>query len=422
MQGSVHTHSLPNTATPYSGGVAAQGRIVPAGGVIRVAAPAGAYGQAIVEQLLVKPGDTVEVSQPIAYLSGRALLQAQVVAAEHDQATASAALAEAQAAQTRAMAELQVQLTDLEGRVAVAEANAHLASITSHLAWDEAKLAEAAALAGVETAKHLQQAEQAASAATVATAQAQLDVIPKTRTPERPLAAASLEEAKAAQARADAEAAAQVAEAKDKAALATQHTREAEAALITEPASDDLAKLAPVQAEVYTARASAAATRKLLESTQVALAADVAAAQARVDAASAALAVAHAQLAMSEVRAPSAGKVLAIMTHPGEAVGPAGVLQLGDISAMYVDALVYSDDIPGVHVGQKTLTTGSALPEDGLTGLVTEISPMVAGNTLPNTDPTVFSDQPVVLVKVRLDNPAPAANLIDGQVKVQFAP
>ena len=57
-----------------------------------------------------------------------------------------------------------------------------------------------------------------------------------------------------------------------------------------------------------------------------------------------------------------------------------------------------------------------------VTGEVVAITPMVAGNTLPNTDPTVFSDQPVVLVRVKLDNPAPAANLINGQVKVQFAP
>ncbi len=68
------------------------------------------------------------------------------------------------------------------------------------------------------------------------------------------------------------------------------------------------------------------------------------------------------------------------------------------------------------------MTTGSALPDEGLLGSVVEISPTVVANTLPNTDPTVFSDQPVVLVKVRLDNPEPAANLINGQVKVQFAP
>ncbi len=422
MQGSVRMHAVPNASNPYSGGVAAQGRIVPAGGVVRVAAPAGAYGQAIVDRLLVKSGDTVEANQPLAYLHGRALLQAQVDAAEHDKAAAAAALAQAEAAQNRATAELQMQLADLEGRVEVAEANAHLASVNSHLALDEARQAETVALAAVESAKHLVQAEQAASAATVATAQAQLDVIPKNRATDRTLAAANLQEAKAAQTRADAEAAAQIEEAQAKASLAAQHTRQAEAALILEPAADDMAKLAPVQAEARTARASAAAARKLLESTQAALAADIATAQARVDAADAAVAVARAQLAMSEVRAPSAGKVLAIMTHPGEAVAPSGVLQLGDISAMYVDALVYSDDIPGVHVGQKTLTTGSALPDDGLTGEVTEISPMVAGNTLPNTDPTVFSDQPVVLVKVRLDNPAPAASLINGQVKVQFAP
>jgi multidrug resistance efflux pump len=114
--------------------------------------------------------------------------------------------------------------------------------------------------------------------------------------------------------------------------------------------------------------------------------------------------------------------VLAVLAHVGESVGPAGLLQMGDLSQIYVDTLVFIDDIPGVHVGQTTQVTGSALPPDGLSGVVTSISPMVAGNTLPNPDPTVFSDQTVVLVKVRLDNAAPAAGIINGQVTVRFAP
>jgi ABC exporter DevB family membrane fusion protein len=421
-QGAGRTRSIFSSSSPFSGGVAAQGRIVPSGGVLRIAAPTGASGQAIVDELLVKEGDMVEANQLLANLHGRALLQAQVDAALRDQNSASAALSEAQAAQAHAAAEIQVQITDLDGRTAIADANVKLAVSSSSLALEEAKQSESATVAAVETAKKLQQAAQAATTASVAVAQAQFDAIPKTRTAERAIATAQIDEAKAAKLRADAEAAAQVEELQSKADLAVVHTRQAEAALVTEPAAEASANLAPVQAEALAARASAAAARKLLETVQAERAADVAAAQARVDAAASALAVVRAQLALSEVRAPAAGKVLSILTHPGEAVNPIGLLLLGDTRDMYVDALVYIDDLAGVHVGQKTLTTGSALPDDGVTGLVVAITPMVAGNTLPNTDPTVFSDQPVVLVRVKLDNSDPAANLVNGQVKVQFAP
>lgn len=421
-QGAGRTHSIFGGLNPFSGGVAAQGRIVPSGGVLRIAAPTGAAGQAMVDELLVKEGDTVEPNQLLAYLHGRTLSQAQVDAALRDQSAATAALSEAQAAQAHAAAEIQVQIADLDGRAAIADANVKLALISSGLALAESKQSAAAAAAALDSAKKLQQTAQAASAASVAVAQAQFDAIPKTRTAERAIASAQIDEAKAAKLRADAEAAAQVDELQAKADLAAIHTRQAETALVTEPASENSTTLAPVQAEVLAARGSAAAARKLLETVQAERAAGVAAAQARVDAAASALAVARAQLALSEVRAPSAGKILSILTHPGEAVGPIGLLLLGDTRDMYVDALVYIDDLAGVHVGQKTQTTGSALPDDGVTGEVVAITPMVAGNTLPNTDPTVFSDQPVVLVRVKLDNPAPAANLINGQVKVQFAP
>jgi HlyD family secretion protein len=422
MQGVGHMHTLPNASNPFSGGVVAPGRIVPSGGLLRIAAAPGVSGQAIVDELLVKEGDMVDANQMVAYLHGRALLQAQVDAAQLDQNAALAALSEAQAAQTRAAAEIQVQLADLDGRAAMAEANARLAIASSGLALNEAKNAEESATSAVESAKNLQKAEQANSTASVALAQAQFDAIPKGRTSERAIATAQIDAAKAAKLNSDAAAAMAVDEAQAKADSAAFQTRQAEVALIAEPESDDSSNLAPIQIEARAARASAEAGRKLLESVQAERLADVAAAQAHADSAAAALAVARAQLALSEVRAPVAGKILSILTHPGEAVGPAGLLLLGDTSDMYVDALVYIDDLPGVHVGQKTLTTGSALPDDGVTGEVVAITPMVAGNTLPNTDPTVFSDQPVVLVKVKLDNPAAAASLINGKVQVQFAP
>jgi ABC exporter DevB family membrane fusion protein len=421
-QASSHGYLNPGLSNPFPSGVAAQGRIVPLGDLIRVAASPGASGAAIVDQLLVKTGDNVTAGQLLAVLHGHTLLQAQVTAAERDQAAATTALAEAQAAQARASAEIQVQLADLAGRANIADANLHQAVEASHSALEQAQLAATAAHAALDHAKSAQQLGQAASAATVTTADTQLGVIPvRTREAEHKIAAAQFDEAKAAKLNSDAQLAAQVDQAQSQVDLAELHVRQAQAELVVEPAPDE-DKLAPVQAEARAAHASLDAERKLLDSTQAESAASVAAAQARVDSANAALAVAHEQLTLSEVHAPAAGTILAVMAHPGEAVGPAGLLQMGDLSQIFVDALVFINDIAGVHVGQKAQVSGSALPDAGLSGVVTSISPIVAGNTLPNPDPTVFSDQTVVLVKVRLDNAAPAANLINGQVTVQFAP
>lgn len=411
----------PSTSNSFAGGITAQGRIVPAGGVTRLSAPAGVTGQAIVEQLLVKRGDRVEAGQLLAVLRGRAVLQAQVDAADLDKSAAAAALAQAQASQARTTAEMNMQLADLEGRAALADAALRRAVDASRLALEQATREATAAQAAWDNAKLVQKTVLAVTAASVASAQAQLDAIPKSRTTERAVATAQLEEAKAAKLRADAEMASQVAQLQAQAELAAIHVHQAEVALITEPPVNP-ASFSPEQVQAAAAHAAVEAQKKLLESAAAESTAGVTTAQAHLAAANAALTVAQAQLALSEVRAPSTGKILDILARPGEAVGPAGLLQLGDTREMYIDAVVYIDDVPNVHLGQKTRTTGTALPDDGLLGEVVEISPMVAGNTLPNPDPTVFSDQPVVVVKVRLDDPAPVANLINGQVTVKFAP
>jgi len=411
----------PSPSNPFVSGVAAQGRIVPSGGIVHVAAPVGTQGLPIVGQLSVKAGDWVEAGQILAIMRDQPLLQAQLDAANLEKNSAAAGLAEAQAAQTRAVAEVQAQLADLEGRALSAEANVRRAVESTGLALDQVKREAAAAQAALMTAQHLQPTAKAAADAAVAQAQAGLDAITRLRTTEHAMASAQLDQAKAAQQRASLDAAGQVEQMQAQADLADLRVKQAEAALVQEPAPADHAQWAPVQLEAQAARAAVEAENKLLSAIEAERAADVATAQARLASAEAAAVVAHAQLTLSEVHAPSAGRVLAVHTHAGEAVGPAGILELGDTRDMFVDALVFIDDIPGVHTGQKTTVLGSALPDEGLTGTVVEISPMVAGNTLPNIDPTVFSDQPVILVKVHLDTPGPAANIINSQVTVRFA-
>lgn len=415
------TRSPTSSSNPFAGGVTAQGRIVPAGGVVRLSAPAGVTGQAIVDQLLVKSGDNVEAGQLLALLRGRSVLQAQLDAAESDKAAASAALTQAQAGLTRSTAEMSVQLAGLEGNVALADAAVRRAVDASHFALEQAKREQSATQTALENGQQMIKVVQASTAASVALAQAQLDALPKSRTTERTVASAQVEDAKAAKVRADAEIASQVAQLQAQADLAVIHTHQAEAALVVEPSST-ASHLSPEQAQAAAAATAVVSYKKLMDAAAAEGAANVSTTQAHVTAAEASLAAARAQLALSEVHAPFAGRVLDILARPGESVGPSGLLQLGDTRQIYVDAVVYIDDVPSIRLGQKTLTTGVALPDDGLLGQVVQISPMVAGNTLPNPDPTVFSDQPVVVVKVLLDNPAPAANLINGQVTVKFAP
>jgi HlyD family secretion protein len=88
---------------------------------------------------------------------------------------------------------------------------------------------------------------------------------------------------------------------------------------------------------------------------------------------------------------------------------------------MYVEAEMAYDDAVNIHTGQKAVITCDALPANN-TGVVSEIGAMVGNNQLQNINPTAFTDPRVLLVKVRLDNPAAFANLVNGQVTVRLEP
>ncbi|MBX7167784.1 MAG: efflux RND transporter periplasmic adaptor subunit [Pirellulales bacterium] len=148
---------------------------------------------------------------------------------------------------------------------------------------------------------------------------------------------------------------------------------------------------------------------------------------ARVDAAAAipsleaALALAEAQLAASQIKAPVSGRVLKILTHPGETLGQQPILQLADTSQMVAIAEVDETEIRWVKVGQCAEIRSRAFPSDveRLTGRVVWIGHTVAKNSLLMLDPTqVRSDARVVEVHVALDSPAVADRLINLQVDV----
>lgn len=404
---------------PFTTGVSGEGTIVPAGGLLRIAAPAGA-GPAMVGKLDVQVGDWVEAGQMLAELQTLPVYEAQLGVAQRQRDAAAAALGQVSAAGAQAVAEAEGQLADLAGRAAAADAAARLAAVTSRLALDQAKREEALAEAAYASAEQLQPIVKANGVAGVAVAQAQLEASSRL-SDEHKVLLAQVEQAKQGQQRADVEMAEQVDQAEAQVEIAGLHVRQAEAALVSATPPDDPTQLAPVQIQAQAAQAALDAEQRALEALKTGTAANVAATQAKLTAAEADVAAAQAQLALGEVRAPSAGRILGVNAHPGEAVGSGGIFLLADTRQMDVQVEIDYEDILYVHLGYHAVIASNAF-NDELTGKVVEISPLVGGNVLQNMDPTKFSDKRVVLVKVQLDKPEEVENLVGGQVTVRLEP
>ncbi|PIG93472.1 ABC exporter membrane fusion protein [Gloeocapsopsis sp. IPPAS B-1203] len=147
---------------------------------------------------------------------------------------------------------------------------------------------------------------------------------------------------------------------------------------------------------------------------------DVQVAQSEVDGAIAAVKQAQADLNLSYVRAPKDTQVLKVHTRPGELVSNRGIAELGQTNQMYAIAEIYETDINKVSLGQKATITSSALSED-LSGEVTQIGLQVNSQEVLSTNPTANTDNRVVEVRIRIDNPKDnqrVAGLTNLQVQV----
>jgi HlyD family secretion protein len=107
-------------------GITAPGRIQPRDGVLTLAAPAAAFGAAIVSELHVREGDWVEREQVLAVLHGRIELEAEVAASERRIDVAQAKLAALRSAAKRE------DILALEAEVRADEA--HVAQISTDTA------------------------------------------------------------------------------------------------------------------------------------------------------------------------------------------------------------------------------------------------------------------------------------------------
>ena len=141
---------------------------------------------------------------------------------------------------------------------------------------------------------------------------------------------------------------------------------------------------------------------------------------AEVDSLRESLTLANARLERSEIRAPVNGRILKILTRPGEETGRRAILRLGDVDEMYVLTEVYETDVAAIRAGQRATVTSPALRQP-LGGVVVEVGRLVSRNVVLDADPAAAADRRVVEVKIRLDDNAVASHLVDLQVNVEIA-
>jgi HlyD family secretion protein len=141
---------------------------------------------------------------------------------------------------------------------------------------------------------------------------------------------------------------------------------------------------------------------------------------AEVDSLRESLKLANTRLERSEIRAPVSGRILKIITRPGEETGRRAILRIGDVDEMHVLTEVYETDVAAVRTGQRATVTSPALRQP-LGGVVVEVGRLVSRNVVLDVDPAAAADRRVVEVRIRLDDSAVASHLVDLQVLVEIA-
>jgi HlyD family secretion protein len=130
--------------------------------------------------------------------------------------------------------------------------------------------------------------------------------------------------------------------------------------------------------------------------------------------------LAKAKLELCLVRSPLDGQVIEINTYPGESIGQTGILNLAD-RVLMVDAEVYVTDIRKVRIGAHAVITGDGV-EGEVKGTVTEVLKSVMDNGLFDPNPLASSDKRVIRARIRVEESAKLASLINSQVFVKILP
>ena len=162
-------------------------------------------------------------------------------------------------------------------------------------------------------------------------------------------------------------------------------------------------ELGKAHAELAASQAALARTRSLV---------GIASAEAQVKRA-------EAQLELTIIRAPINGEILKVFTYPGERIGNAPILKMGNTGDMHVIAEVHETDIRAVRVGLRAIVTSEALAEP-IHGVVEEIGTLISKNDVLDLDPRADQDTRVVEVRVKLDNAAAVSRLTHLEVTTRI--
>lgn len=134
---------------------------------------------------------------------------------------------------------------------------------------------------------------------------------------------------------------------------------------------------------------------------------DVVVARRNLEAANIDLARRVQDLERAYIRAPLSGTVLKIHLQEGEKPGTEGVLNIGNIDRMTVEVEVYQAQISAVSLNDRVTIEADALTTP-LTGRVSKIGLEIGRQTLIDDDPAANTDARVIEVTVALD-PASSA-------------
>jgi HlyD family secretion protein len=384
--------SNPVTSVPEIKTVTALGRLEPSGEVIQISAPSSNQGDRL-EELLVKEGDNVVQGQIMAILDNRDRATAQLKQAEEKVRVAQAKVTQIKAGAKQGEikaqeATIERLLSELRG--AKATDRAKIARLQAQLRGERTEQAAAIELLEAELGnaeREFQRYQQLAQEGAISDSDLDSRRLNLDRAKKR------VAEAKAAFSKTIDTLTEEIRETQAKAAETTdtvnQQIQGAKAEL------DRITEVRPVDVDV-----AAAEVR-----------------QARAE-----VAQAQVELDLAYIKAPQAGRVLDILTRPGEIVSSDGIARIGQTKQMYAVAEVYESDIGKIHLGQQAQITSNAIAGE-LQGIVERIGLEVQRQEVINTDPAANIDAKVVEVKVRLDEKSSqkVAGLTNLLVKVVIA-
>lgn len=388
-------------------GVACQGRILPASRVIKVAVYSEAGGP-VVAKLAVDEGSSVKAGDTLAELAALAPALARTAAAEAELKAATLAVESAGIAARTALADAELEIAAADAALASAKfgnsrkrlTDAQLKEISLALAAKEAEVTRLTESRPAFVAR----ADKGVDAAQVAAQVASGDA--------RKIADAETDRARAARELALRDFDTRLAGETDAVGVLRARLEQGkELNALPQTLDEELA--------AASRRASVAASRLA----EVRRRTEVEGARAKVElvAAEARLALARTLAETSRVKAPIDGRILRLNARTGEAVGPEGLVEMGDLSKLIVVAEVAAADLPRVKAGAKAEITVPGI-EKPVTGVVSRISPLIGANALSEENPAAFKDLRVAPVEITVDEPAAVAGLVRAQVTVRIAP